>query len=79
MEVYVGLDVGLEETSVCIVDRKGKNVREAKVPTDPDAIRSALASFAEGVQRIGLEASSIGLWLYRELHPGGLPMIVVEA
>jgi transposase len=79
MELYVGLDVGLQETSLCIVDRDGKNVREVKVPTEPEAIRSALAGFADGLQRIGLEASSIGLWLYRELHPAGLPVIVVEA
>jgi transposase len=26
-----------------------------------------------------VEASSLGLWLYRELHEGGLPIIVVEA
>ncbi len=79
MELYVGLDVGLQETSLCVVDRDGKNVREAKVPTEPEAIRSALAVFADDLQRIGLEASSIGLWLYRELHPAGLPVIVVEA
>lgn len=79
MELYVGLDVGLQETSLCVVDRDGKNVREAKVPTEPEAIRSALAGFADGLHRIGLEASSIGLWLYRELHPAGLPVIVVEA
>jgi transposase len=79
MELYVGLDVGLQETSLCVVDRDGKNVREVKVPTEPEAIRSALAGFADGLQRIGLEASSIGLWLYRELHPAGLPVIVVEA
>lgn len=30
------------------------------------------------MQRIGLEPSSIGLWLYCELHQAGLPMIVVE-
>jgi transposase len=28
---------------------------------------------------MGVEASSLGLWLYRELHAGGLPIIVVEA
>src|SRR5712691_3073925 len=30
---YVGLDVGLEETSLCIVDSEGKTVREVKVAT----------------------------------------------
>ena len=35
MELYVGLDVGLEETSVCVIDKDGKNVRETKVATEP--------------------------------------------
>lgn len=49
MELYVGLDVGLQETSLCVVDRDGKNVREAKVQTDPQTIRSALAVFGDGL------------------------------
>lgn len=76
---YVGLDVGLEETSLCIVDSEGKTVREVKVSTEPAAIRSALEGYADRLSRIGVEASSLGLWLYRELHEGGLPIIVVEA
>ena len=42
MEHYVGLDVGLEETSLCIVGSEGKAVREVKVITEPAAIRTAL-------------------------------------
>ena len=30
MKLYVGLDVGLEETSLCIVDREGLTVREVR-------------------------------------------------
>jgi transposase len=79
MEHYVGLDVGLEETNLCIVDSEGKTVREVKVSTEPAAIRSALEGFADRLSRVGVEASSLGLWLYRELQVGGLPIIVVEA
>ncbi len=75
---YVGLDVGLEETSLCIVDSEGKTVREVKVSTEPAAIRCALEGYADRLSRIGVEASSLGLWLYRELQEG-LPIIVVEA
>ena len=75
---YVGLDVGLEETSLCIVDSEGKTVREVKVSTEPAAIRSALEGYADRLSRVGVEASSLGLWLYRELHAVGLPIIVVE-
>jgi len=73
MELYAGLDVGLEETSLCVTDRDGKTVREAKVATEPSAIRSALEGFADRLNRIGVEASSLGIWLYRELHAAGLP------
>ena len=79
MEHYVGLDVGLEETSVCVVDKDGNSVRETKVATEPEAIRSALEGFADRLGRVGIEASSLGLWLYRELQPTGLPVIIVEA
>jgi transposase len=73
------MDVGLEETSVCVVDKDGNSVRETKVATEPAAIRSALEGFADRLGRAGIEASSLGLWLYRELHPMGLPVIIVEA
>jgi transposase len=76
---YVGLDVGLEETSLCVVDSEGKTVREVKVSTEPAAIRCALEGYADRLSRIGVEASSLGLWLYRDLHAEGLPIIVVEA
>ena len=42
MKLYVGLVVGLEETSLCIVDSEGVTVREVKVSTEPEAIRALL-------------------------------------
>ncbi len=56
MEHYVGLDVGLEETNLCIVDHEGKTVREVKVSTEPAAIRSALEGYADRLSRVGVEA-----------------------
>jgi len=38
MKDYVGLDVSVKETAICIVDETGKIVREAKVATEPEAI-----------------------------------------
>ena len=79
MKLYVGLVVGLEETSLCIVDSEGVTVREVKVSTEPEAIRRALEGSADRLDRVGVEASSLGIWLYRELQPAGVPIIVVEA
>jgi transposase len=38
MEQYVGLDVSLKMTAICIVDRTGKIEREGVVASDPAAI-----------------------------------------
>jgi transposase len=53
MEHYVGLDVSLKLTSICIVDRTGKIEREGVVASDPEAIATfiklhAPASFGSG-------------------------------
>lgn len=47
--------------------------------TEPAAIRSAVEGYTDRLERVGVEASSLGIWLYRELQPAGLPIIVVEA
>ncbi|MER8709012.1 IS110 family transposase [Mesorhizobium sp. M1088] len=77
--VYIGLDASLDETSICIVDCDGKIVFETKVESNPDALHSALKGYVERAQRIGIKASSIGVWLARELLLRKLPVIVVEA
>jgi hypothetical protein len=38
MEQYAGIDVSLECSSVCVVDGSGKIVREAVVPSEPEAL-----------------------------------------
>ena len=40
MEHYVGLDVSLKLTAICIVDRTGKIEREGVVTSDPETIAS---------------------------------------
>ena len=36
MEHFSGIDVSLEQSSVCVVDAAGKIVREAKVASEPE-------------------------------------------
>lgn len=78
MSLFAGLDVSLEETSVCIVDAEGAVTKEFKVATDADALRAALAPYAKGLERIGLEAGPLAQHLYSELVEAGLPAICVE-
>jgi hypothetical protein len=38
MDHFAGLDVSVNETSVCIVDDTGRIVREVKVASEPEAL-----------------------------------------
>jgi transposase len=78
MQRYVGLDVSVKATSVCIVDQAGKVIREAKVATQPAAILAVLTEEALAISRIGLEAGPLSQWLYSALAEAGLPVICVE-
>ncbi len=46
MEQYVGLDVSLKETSICVVDTNGEIVFEGRVMSDPDAIATVIGEKA---------------------------------
>ena len=57
MKKYVGLDVSLEKTAVCIVDDQGRIVVERKVATLPEAIAAFVQEHVGEVERIGLDFS----------------------
>ena len=57
MDHFAGLDISVNETSVCIVDETGKVVREVKVASEPDALLTVLKNRAYHFKRIGLQRS----------------------
>ena len=79
MEHYVGLDVSLKLTAICIVDRTGKIEREGVVSSDPEAIATFIKSHAPHVARVGLETGATATWLWTELNKLGLPVICIDA
>jgi len=79
MEYYVGLDVSLKQTSICVVNQTGSIVREGVVDSDPEAIAEFVGSHAPGAVRIGLETGPTATWLWTELKRLGLPVICIDA
>ncbi len=79
MEYYVGLDVSLKQTSICVVDQAGMVVREGVVDSDPEAISVYVTSKAPNAVRIGLETGPTSTWLWTELKRLGLPVICIDA
>jgi len=78
MAHFVGLDVSVRETSVCVVDDAGKVILEQKVPTEPADIITLLSSLGVSYGRIGIEAGPLSQWLVNALTAAELPVICVE-
>jgi len=79
MELYVGMDVSLKETSICVVDGSGEIVSEGTVISEPAAIAAFIEAKAGSALRIGLETGPTTTWLWHELRALGLPVICIDA
>lgn len=75
---WVGLDTGVAETAVCLIDEFGEILFEGKRETHAGQIRDILRRFGvEAVQRITIEAG-VGTHMVRELQSLGFPVYVTE-
>ncbi len=79
MEHYVGMDVSLKETSICVVDGSGRIVSEGTAISEPSAIAAFIEAKAGSALRIGLETGPTTTWLWHELRALGLPVICIDA
>ena len=79
MEQYVGLDVSLKLTAICIVDRTGKIEREGVVASDPETMRHSSSRMRRMSRGSGLETGATSTWLWTELNKMELPVICVDA
>jgi transposase len=78
MKHYIGLDVSVKETAVCIVDDTGRICRELRVVSHPDDLLAVLKDPALNIERVGLEAGPLSQWLFEGLASAGLPVICLE-
>jgi transposase len=78
VEHYVGIDVSLELLSVCVVDGRGKIVKEAKVASEPEALVYFLKELGFPVNRIGFEAGPLSQWLHAGLTQAGFEAVLLE-
>jgi transposase len=78
MEYFAGLDVSMEETHVCVVDRDGVVIHEAKVSSAPGAIAVALSK-APACRRVVFETGRMAPMLYHGLIEHGVPVVCIES
>jgi transposase len=78
VEYYVGIDVSLELSSVCVVKGRGKLVKEAKIASEPAALVCFFKELGVPVNRIGLEAGPLSQWLHAGLSQAGFQTVLLE-
>src|SRR6476620_3158304 len=78
MEYFAGLDVSMEETHVCVVDRDGAIVHQAKVHSTPADLEAGLAR-APGCRSSVFETGRMAPMLYHGLLERGLPVACVDS
>ena len=78
MDYFAGLDISMEETRVCVLDREGVVVYEGKAASMSEAIADELAK-APSCRRIVFETGRMGPVLFHGLSQLGLPVVCVES
>src|SRR5215813_12407843 len=78
MQYYAGIDISLEQSSVCVVDAAGKITKEAKIASDPCVLATFFKGLGFPVTRIGFEAGPLSHWLYAGLTQAGFDVVLLE-
>jgi transposase len=79
MKHFVGLDVSMKETAVCIVDETGQRIWEGNVPSTADAIAAIIRSKAPEMVRAGMETGPQAVWLWHALRDQGIAVDCIHA
>ena len=79
MRHYVGLDVSLHSTSVCILNEQGKRIEEGEVNSTPEAIDAFLRKTELEIERLGLESGNLTHYLKTGLLKIGYQVVVMES
>ena len=79
MVYYAGLDVSMNTTFICIVNEKGKVVKELESPSTPEAIDSFLLETGLKIEKVSLESGCLTHYLKKGLKKRGYEVIGMES
>jgi transposase len=78
MALFVGLDVSLRTTSICVVEANGSPVWEGKAESEPTTLIKALIGWRSEITLVGLEACPLSEWLFGALVESGFQTVCIE-
>lgn len=76
--LWVGLDLGERQTSICVSDGVGRVLHEQACASEAAAIEEVLKPFRDNLRWIAME-SGVGVHIARNLRERGLPVAVLNA
>lgn len=78
MEYFAGLDVSMEETHICVLDRDGTLIREGKARSSPGAINDFLSA-GPTCTGVVFETGRMAPMLYHGLNERGVAVQCIES
>lgn len=78
MKTFIGIDVSLASSAVCVLDERGRILKRAQLDSAPEAFIAFLRDLPWRIEAIGLEAGPLSQWLHRGLREAGFEMILME-
>lgn len=81
MEVYIGMDVSMQETQICAVDAEGRILHEGRAGSAPERLQEYLEQHGGDwqIRRIGFETGALSGHIYQGLQEAGFTVVCMDA
>jgi transposase len=81
MEAYIGFDISLQMTHVCVVDSDGGIVREETAMSDVSGLDAWLRTLDSdwSIKRVVFETGQLSSHIYQGLKAAGFPVVCIDA
>ena len=78
MRLFIGLDVSLAKTAICVINQHGQIVKVAQVACEPEVLVNWVSQLDGTIAVVGLEAGPLSQWLHHGLTDAGLDAVLME-
>ena len=78
MKTFIGIDVSLASSAVCVLDEHGQVLKRAQIASEPEALVGLIKGLPWQVDAIGMEAGPLSQWLHAALAKEDLDLTLME-